>query len=332
MIRHLNSSLFPLNFRLHLVLSVSTAIGVVAFASSVHASDTLAYSFENDLQGFGPNGGGVTVTQDTVGATDGTHSMRVDMLGGATFVGALTGNLDPNIIGDPPGLDHVTFDMTITQRFGVPNPTPPPDYTGFARIGVTIFGVTQPDFPGGQIAVQAQLDNRAVTEIPIDGRDPGTYRDLRIDLTQLSDPLTFETKSFDEIFGTLGSGPNDIIPTGFEFYLNKTGGAAYPLTVYFDNIRFGTSPPPVLGDYNGNGVVDAADYVLWRNGGPLQNEVDDPGTVSPADYTEWRARFGNTSGAGSGLGAANVPEPTGMVLLLLSVVFGFGIRKGRFTP
>ena len=33
-------------------------------------------------------------------------------------------------------------------------------------------------------------------------------------------------------------------------------------------------PGGVPGDYNGNGVVDMADYVLWRNGGPLQNEVD----------------------------------------------------------
>ena len=29
------------------------------------------------------------------------------------------------------------------------------------------------------------------------------------------------------------------------------------------------SPPGVAGDYNGNGVVDGADYVLWRKGGPL---------------------------------------------------------------
>ena len=33
------------------------------------------------------------------------------------------------------------------------------------------------------------------------------------------------------------------------------------------------APPGVPGDYNDNGIVDAADYVLWRNGGPLENEV-----------------------------------------------------------
>ena len=58
------------------------------------------------------------------------------------------------------------------------------------------------------------------------------------------------------------------------------------------------APPGVAGDYNNNGKVDAADYVLWRNGGPLQNEVDAPGTVNGADYTAWRARFGNPPGSG----------------------------------
>jgi hypothetical protein len=65
------------------------------------------------------------------------------------------------------------------------------------------------------------------------------------------------------------------------------------------------------GDYNDNGTVDAADYVLWRNGGPLLYEVHNPGSVSAEDYTEWRARFGNPNpGGGSGLGDGGaVPEP-----------------------
>jgi hypothetical protein len=57
----------------------------------------------------------------------------------------------------------------------------------------------------------------------------------------------------------------------------------------------------VLPDYNGNGVVDAADYVLWRNGGPLQNDLT-PG-VQPDDYNVWRAHFGRTVG-----GAANTSQ------------------------
>jgi hypothetical protein len=82
----------------------------------------------------------------------------------------------------------------------------------------------------------------------------------------------------------------------------------------------------VLGDYNGNGVVDAPDYVVWRNGGPLLNEVDTAGVVNAADYDAWRARFGNTSGSGAGVSKAAVPEPTSVCLVALGV---FGFLAGR---
>jgi hypothetical protein len=63
----------------------------------------------------------------------------------------------------------------------------------------------------------------------------------------------------------------------------------------------------VLGDYNGNGVVDAADYVVWRdNPASLQNEGASPGVVNQADYDFWRSRFGATAGSGT---LATVPEP-----------------------
>jgi hypothetical protein len=54
---------------------------------------------------------------------------------------------------------------------------------------------------------------------------------VRIDLSSATHPMTFATnQSFNQIFGTVGSGPNDMIPTGFQFFFNKSGDA--PLTVY----------------------------------------------------------------------------------------------------
>lgn len=64
----------------------------------------------------------------------------------------------------------------------------------------------------------------------------------------------------------------------------------------------------ISGDYNANGVVDAADYIVWR-------KTD--GT--PAGYNAWRAHFGQTAGSGSGASAnAAVPEPATLVLLILA--------------
>lgn len=87
------------------------------------------------------------------------------------------------------------------------------------------------------------------------------------------------------------------------------------------------------GDYNNNGTVDAADYVLWRDGGPLANEVDTPGVVNAADYAAWRARFGNTSGSGTGSGATGsasasaVPEPASIVVLTVATACTFCARR-----
>lgn len=77
---------------------------------------------------------------------------------------------------------------------------------------------------------------------------------------------------------------------------------------------YAPAPAGVPGDYNGNGTVDAADYTLWRNGGPLQNEVDTAGTVNTADYDAWRARFGNPLNPGAG---SAVPEPAAWLLTLM---------------
>ncbi len=78
------------------------------------------------------------------------------------------------------------------------------------------------------------------------------------------------------------------------------------------------------GDYNNNGVVDAADYVVWRknlgNATSLPND-DTPG-VGNDDYSRWRAHYGQTAGSGSGeaIGVVAVPEPASWMLALSAVV------------
>lgn len=89
----------------------------------------------------------------------------------------------------------------------------------------------------------------------------------------------------------------------------------------------------LLGDYNQNGVVDAADYVVWRkklgSGTALPND-DTPG-VGTDDYTRWRARFGNThAGSGSGVGAA-IPEPATIAMLVVAMGIVMNVRRRRDT-
>jgi sugar lactone lactonase YvrE len=77
----------------------------------------------------------------------------------------------------------------------------------------------------------------------------------------------------------------------------------------------------LVGDYNQNGVVDAADFVLWRDAGPtskLPND-DSSGIVDASDYDVWRSRFGSTATvSSSGLTTSFVPEPDTLLLLLVA--------------
>ncbi|MEX2310019.1 MAG: lamin tail domain-containing protein [Pirellulales bacterium] len=76
--------------------------------------------------------------------------------------------------------------------------------------------------------------------------------------------------------------------------------------------------PGLTGDYNEDGKVDAADYVVWRK---------NPGAFGGAQgYTDWAANFGAMSGAGGG--ASAVPEPSSVALVMLGLL-GFVAQRGR---
>jgi hypothetical protein len=91
------------------------------------------------------------------------------------------------------------------------------------------------------------------------------------------------------------------------------------------------STPAVIitptGDYNGNHIVDAADYTVWRDhlGDTVPNgtgaDGNANGTIDSGDYTFWKTNFGNLApGAGSGAGAvATVPEPATITLVLVAI-------------
>jgi hypothetical protein len=66
-----------------------------------------------------------------------------------------------------------------------------------------------------------------------------------------------------------------------------------------------TESPALTGDYNNNGTVDPADYVVWRK--TLGSDTDlrangdnsgpSAGVIDQADYAVWKANFGKASTA-----------------------------------
>ncbi|MGL4513762.1 MAG: LamG-like jellyroll fold domain-containing protein [Lacipirellulaceae bacterium] len=106
-----------------------------------------------------------------------------------------------------------------------------------------------------------------------------------------------------------GSGNNGDL--AFEF--GTLGGAIVPGSVSY------VTAPGVVGDYNSDGVVNAADYTVWRDRlgtvGPLPNrDPANTGNVSSADYASWVARYGQSASSSTA-----IPEPASALVTLLAI-------------
>jgi fibronectin-binding autotransporter adhesin len=104
--------------------------------------------------------------------------------------------------------------------------------------------------------------------------------------------------------GVTGTFANQQLPT-------LAGGLVWNLSYGPNDVIL--SVGGVLGDYNHNNVVDAADYVVWRKGLGT--------TYTQNDYNIWRAHFDQFAGSGLGaLASAAVPEPQAGILVLIGIV------------
>ncbi|MCO6046776.1 glycosyl hydrolase family 18 protein [Aeoliella sp. ICT_H6.2] len=95
------------------------------------------------------------------------------------------------------------------------------------------------------------------------------------------------------------------------------------------NVWIGTAadyfalPSAAIGDFNGDGLVDLADYSVWRNslgisGDYLPADADGNGTVDAGDYAVWKLNFGTSAAAVAQ--ATGVPEPHTLVLVAIAAV------------
>jgi hypothetical protein len=111
-------------------------------------------------------------------------------------------------------------------------------------------------------------------------------------------------------------------PLGFYTLMFVNTGTAMAAS----NVLEIVAPPP--GDYNRNGMVDAPDYVLWRKllGQSNANLIADGngnGKIDEGDYDIWRANFGRSVSGPQPEPptSAAIPEPSSIVVLLMTVVF-----------
>jgi autotransporter-associated beta strand protein len=140
---------------------------------------------------------------------------------------------------------------------------------------------------------------------------------------------------------TLADGADVLLTTGAVFDLNFSGTDTIR-SLFIDNVpqsvgTYGAAELPGLitgigflqvttvpvtenADFNGDGIVDGADFLAWQQnaggaGGQAQGDANGDSTVNAADLAIWNSHFGGTSAVGA---AAAVPEPTSAALVLFA--------------
>jgi hypothetical protein len=155
--------------------------------------------------------------------------------------------------------------MTVADNLG--------PYSGFALSG-------DPSVSVAAVAFHATLDDGGHGLFT--GPDPVADK-----VIQTGDPLLGSTVvSLQPLART---SMNDLGQIGFVANL-----ASGDVVVARANPFAGPSP---IGDYDGSGIVDASDYVVWRHllgatGRVLLADGDASGTVDSGDYEIWRSHFG----------------------------------------
>ncbi len=105
-----------------------------------------------------------------------------------------------------------------------------------------------------------------------------------------------------------------------------------------DDIGYSLQSPAVLGDFNRDGAVNAADFTIWRDtlgltGPGLAADASGNNVVDQVDYMLWKNNFGDSLGpalgaVGGEIASAGVPEPAGF-WLMAAAALGLLRARGR---
>lgn len=144
----------------------------------------------------------------------------------------------------------------------------------------------------------------------------------------IKDGVTYSSPVIDSPAGEMG------IADASRIHVYAQGRAATAsdfFTATFENFVFGTGQQAgITGDYNADGTVDAADYVVWRKHLGTMTELPNdltPEMVTLDDYTAWMENIGRSN---AGLAAmAAIPEPACVMLVLIAGLGAFALIRSR---
>lgn len=112
-------------------------------------------------------------------------------------------------------------------------------------------------------------------------------------------------------------------------------------TVYLDAVMHNPlgsllASTDLPGDFNNDGIVDLADYSVWRNNlGAASEDViaengNNSGVVDTGDFDLWRLNFGHTASPSNQATAQSIPEPAAATAMFSLAALGICLwRTGR---
>ncbi len=183
------------------------------------------------------------------------------------------------------------------------------------------------DFAGDVV-----LGSTLKTEIELTGASDGLYDQLDVantitldgilDVTLLDGFMPSAGDTF-EIVQAAG-GVAGMFSTTAEELPTLAENLAWSINYGSNNVVIEIIYDGLAGDYNNDGVVNLADYTVWRDNlgaaaGSLVNDAN-TGVIGVAQYSTWKTNFGATLPPVTSLDNATVPEPSTCVFLTLSAV------------
>jgi PEP-CTERM motif len=186
----------------------------------------------------------------------------------------------------------------------------------------------------GSVAVQSHLFHAdpVTGSLHVQGTITFDHRILAIALSEIRLEQT-ESAGLSTVSYPPYTGPRGIELAAGDFFRIDSDGRTLEIdatatvgTDGFDQMRILTLASNLAGDYNGDGTVDNADYLVWKNFAPriplLSADGNGNNVLDAADYTIWRDHLGATIGAAAG-STLPVPEPSTAWLLLSALLLGF---------
>lgn len=301
------------------------------------------------------DGSGYSILHDfDGGTTDGANPYGALTLSGSTLYGTTSGGGSATNAGTIFKMDTDGSNFSLLHSFVGGSTDGSFPQGSLALAAGTLYGMTA--VGGG--------NQGTVFKINTDGSGFGLLHSFTTTASDGTNPAGDVTIVGSKLFGMTNGGGSSGIGTvfqmntdgsGFSLLHSFAGGAAdgkRPYgslalggsTLYGLTERGGTTgdglgtvfslAAPILpGDYNGDGKIDAADYVAWRKfdgtSFPLDNDPNDL-PIDDDQYATWRTHFGESAGPGAG-GSRGlemaVPEPAGVMRFFVALLAMLGTHR-----